>query len=98
MPEFMTVMALLFAAYFFVPSTWYAKYSTKSEFAFFSTAQSAEMVAVTGLPEDSMLRRHYITNVRSEIESELPPRPTDFNLRRHHDSLVAAQLAKRLQA
>jgi len=50
------------------------------------------------LPEDSMLRRHYITNVRSEIESELPPRPTDFNLRRHHDSLVAAQLAKRLQA
>jgi cbb3-type cytochrome oxidase subunit 3 len=48
------------------------------------------------LPEDSVLRRHFLTHLQSEIESALFPRPTDSVLRRHYDSLVAAELDNRL--
>lgn len=40
------------------------------------------------IPDDSILR--------SKIEAELPPRPTDSVLKRHHDSLVQALLQQRL--
>jgi hypothetical protein len=40
------------------------------------------------LPEDSMLRRHYLTHLRALVESRMPPRPTDFTLRRHYDSMI----------
>ncbi len=44
------------------------------------------------LPEDSMLRRHYLTHLRALIESRLPPRPTDSTLRRHYDSMIEHQV------
>ena len=34
--------------------------------------------------------------IKAEIESNLFPRPTDAVLRRHYDSLVAAELENRL--
>ncbi len=95
MSEFLTVMALLFAAYIFVPAAWYAKFMPKSETVVIAAAETAPAAKT---PEDSMLRRHYMTQLQSEIERELGPRPTDFNLRRHHDGLVAAKLVSRLQA
>ena len=39
----------------------------------------------SGLPQDSMLRRHYLAMLRSKIASGLPPRPTDSILKRHFD-------------
>ncbi len=48
------------------------------------------------LPEDSMLRRHFMSNLLAEVESDYPPRPTDSMLRRHHDALIAAEFEKRL--
>jgi hypothetical protein len=55
------------------------------------------------IPEDSMLRRHFMTTLQSKIESRLalPPRPTDSMLHRHYEgmreNLVAAELKKYLE-
>jgi hypothetical protein len=48
------------------------------------------------VPEDSVLRRHFLTHLQSEIEASLFPRPSDSVLQRHYDSLVAAELDNRL--
>jgi hypothetical protein len=44
------------------------------------------------VPQDSMLRRHYLANLRAMIESLTPPRPSESSLRRHYDSLIAAEI------
>lgn len=46
------------------------------------------------LPEDSMLRRHAITNLYAMVESNLPPRPTDSVLRRHYDTMIKTEINK----
>lgn len=55
-------------------------------------------IAKPVVPEDSILRRHFLTQLQSEIEAALFPRPTDSMLQRHYDSLVAAKVESRLQA
>jgi hypothetical protein len=50
------------------------------------------------IPEDSQLRRHYITHIYAQVEAGLPPRPTDSTLRRHHDSLLENEVKSRLAA
>ena len=47
-------------------------------------------------PEDSMLRRHFMTQLQAKIESSLFPRPTDSTLKRHYDNLVRASVAELL--
>lgn len=49
------------------------------------------------LPEDSTLKRHYVTYLASIIATVIGTRPTDNTLRRHYDSLVAATLEECLQ-
>lgn len=44
------------------------------------------------LPQDSMLRRHYLTHLHAMIESLKPPRPTDSALSRHYDAMVIAEM------
>lgn len=44
------------------------------------------------LPQDSVLKRHYLTHVCAMIESLAPPRPTDSVLCRHYDSVIAAEI------
>ena len=46
------------------------------------------------LPQDSMLRRHYLTHLRTMIESLNGPRSTDSSLRRHYDSLITTEIAQ----
>lgn len=48
------------------------------------------------VPEDSILRRHFLSQLQGEIEAALFPRPTDSVLQRHYDSLVAVELQNRL--
>ncbi len=44
------------------------------------------------LPQDSMLRRHYVANLHAMIGSLYSPRPTEFNLCRHYDSMLTAEI------
>jgi hypothetical protein len=44
------------------------------------------------LPQDSMLRRHYLTHLRAMIESLNPPHPTDASLSRHYDAMITAEI------
>ncbi len=44
------------------------------------------------IPEDSALRRHFLSLLRSQIEAELPPKPSDSVLRRHYQTLVQSKL------
>ncbi|CAI8718611.1 conserved protein of unknown function [Methylocaldum szegediense] len=44
------------------------------------------------IPQDSVLRRHFISHVRYMIETITFPRPTDSVLRRHYDQLIASEL------
>lgn len=48
------------------------------------------------MPQDSVLRRHYMTKLRYEIEASLPPRPTDSVLKRHYETLLNTEMEKRL--
>jgi len=56
------------------------------------------VVAKPRVPEDSTLRRHFLTELRFKLEDRLGmPRPTDFNLRRHYESLLQSLLEKELE-
>lgn len=46
------------------------------------------------LPQDSMLRRHYLANLRAMVEALNPPHPTDSALSRHYDALITSELAQ----
>lgn len=48
------------------------------------------------LPEDSMLRRHYLSALRCHLESVLPPCPTDSMLKRHFDNWKNVQLDREI--
>lgn len=49
------------------------------------------------LPEDSVLRRHHISLMVSQIEDEFGERPADSVLVRHYDQLVLSELTSRLE-
>jgi hypothetical protein len=49
------------------------------------------------IPQDSVLRRHYLTHLRTEIESGLAPCPTDSILRRHYDHLIDTEMKKHME-
>jgi hypothetical protein len=52
----------------------------------------------TGLqiPEDSALKRHFISALKADIETNMPARPTDSTLKRHYDQTVEAELKSQL--
>jgi hypothetical protein len=50
------------------------------------------------VPEDSQLKRHFLTQLRAEIESAYATKPADSTLRRHYESLVDSAVNQRLNA
>ena len=48
------------------------------------------------IPEDSVQRRHYLTNARSIIESNHTPSPTDSTLKRHYNTLIDTEVEQYL--
>lgn len=46
----------------------------------------------SSLPEDSILKRHYLTHVCTLVEALVPPRPTDAVLCRHYDAMILAKI------
>lgn len=93
MGEVLLLVGMLLAAYWVMPSGRFSQVLAMEQLET-ASLEAEEMAAA--VPEDSVLRRHFITQVRSEIEQDLFPRPTDFNLQRHYDSLVEAELQNRL--
>lgn len=93
MNEILLLMVLLFAAYLFIPSAWLAKIGIKPASALADIKPTKTALVV---PEDCVLRRHFLTQLRSEIEAGLSPRPTDSTLQRHYDAMIEAELENRL--
>lgn len=54
-------------------------------------------VPAKNLPQDSMLRRHYLTHLHAMVSS-ITPRPTDSALRRHYDAHIAAKIEQSLNS
>ena len=46
------------------------------------------------IPQDSTLRRHFLTTLRAQVESGFPPRPSDSILKRQYEHLIVTQMAK----
>ena len=44
------------------------------------------------VPEDSALRRHFLTQRRAELLADLGDEPSDSTLKRHYQQLVAAKI------
>ncbi len=42
------------------------------------------------IPQESVLRRHYLTHIRYMIETTTFPRPTESVLRRHYEQLIGS--------
>lgn len=59
-----------------------------------SMAQTEESNCM--IPEESVLKRHFLYQLRAEIEATLFPRPTDSILKRHFEALVESKLENRL--
>jgi hypothetical protein len=47
---------------------------------------------INQIPEDSVLKRHYFSQLESERQSITNPYPTDSTLRRHYESHIQYQL------
>lgn len=48
------------------------------------------------VPEDSLLKRHFLTHLRSVIEAEIIPETMDLSLKHYYDAAIAAEFQKRL--
>jgi len=59
-------------------------------------APAVAPAAEAGIPQDSVLRRHFLARLTHQIESELPVKPSDSVLRRHYEALVADKLQQYL--
>ncbi len=52
--------------------------------------------SISKIPKDSVLRRHYLTHLYSQVAANLPPRPTDSTLRRHYNTMLETEVKKQL--
>lgn len=55
--------------------------------------QSAVVASDNQIPEDSTLRRHYLTQRQAEIYADLGDEPSDSTLKRHYQQLLANKIA-----
>lgn len=46
------------------------------------------------LPQDSILKRHFLSHVYTMIDSLAPPRPTESVLRRHYDAIIITKVVQ----
>lgn len=60
--------------------------------------EQAESVHVRYMPEDAVLKRHFVSQLRHEVEAGMPSRPSDSVLRRHYDAIATAELNRKLAA
>jgi hypothetical protein len=58
---------------------------------------SEKSVSVEQVPEDSILKRHYLANKAAEREALISPYPTDSVLRRHYDTKMKTWFEESVQ-
>ena len=92
------LIMLLIAASAFLPLGYSIFFDTtkKGQHQVVMLEKGINVIEEKKVPEDSVLRRHCLTNLQAEIESAFAPRPTESVLQRHHDTLIAFELEKRL--
>lgn len=58
------------------------------------TASEPLVIAKTGvdIPEDSVLKRHFLAQLQAQIEQDLPAKPSDATLKRHYAQLLQSKL------
>jgi len=95
MSEVLLLLVMLIAAYHFMPSTWFSKADVMEKVEHLSPRSTTSVVMV---PEDSVLRRHFISQLRSQIQRDMYPRPVDPTLQRLYDAMVDDEVENRLAA
>ncbi len=98
MNELILLLAVVFTGYILMPATMKAKLfapkpAVKNEPAPAVITQAPKKLVI---PEDSMLRRHFLTHLRAEVENELLPQSSDSSLRHYYEASIAAEIQKRL--
>jgi len=88
------ILVLLLAAIFITVYVASSSVSTRL-FSEKKTDETTDMKVK--IPEDSILKRHFLANLRAQIESELHSRPTDAVLKRHYDSLIVSKIENYLK-
>ena len=58
--------------------------------------EAVKVCQCSKIPEDSTLKRHYLTQIKAQAMANLPPCPTDSTLRRHYQLLLDSEIAKLL--
>lgn len=92
------VIALV-VAYIYTPFGDLIRGNSAAEASFYSSSDNQYYAKATvSIPEDSMLKRHFLANLQAEVESDLAPRPTCSMLKRHHDTLVSEEMKSRMCA
>jgi len=82
----LSMMLFLFSACFYSSIAGYLK-----SFAGIMSAKSERKSTTTSAETNS-----FLNYLKTEIEAELFPRPTDSVLKRHYDTLVAVEIKNRL--
>ena len=59
---------------------------------------AVETGSVSTIPQDAVLRRHFIQQLTVETEAEMPDRPTDSTLKRHYDAQLLSSVNSKLEA
>lgn len=57
---------------------------------------AAPQHAVSNIPTDSALRRHYLAHLHAQVAATMTPRPTDATLRRHYDAMLEHEVEQQL--
>lgn len=55
-----------------------------------------DVKVMANIPEDSILKRHFMHQLKAEIQAGMSERPSDSILMRHYDSHIGYELTKRL--
>lgn len=71
-------------------------FSNKASKATATVSVPVEKKHSLAIPEDSMLRRHFLTQLRAVVEAEVLPESLDPSLSHYYEASVAAEFQKRL--
>ncbi|WP_305908839.1 hypothetical protein Q9L42_008655 [Methylomarinum sp. Ch1-1] len=76
-----------------------AEYETRIQALLFASSAENDVAEepVQKLPEDSMLRRHFLAELQARIAAKLPPRPSDFNLQRHYNAMIQERFNREIE-
>ncbi len=96
MNELIILLAVVFTAYIFMPSAIKAKIFSKQPAQNTLPPTPVALSHKLVIPEDSMLKRHFLTHLRAQVENELMPQSSDATLRHYYEASVAAEIQKRL--